>query len=430
MLISLLVENFRSFDTEQEFSMLASPRQTNFPDHLVEVPGLGERLVPVAAVFGANGAGKSNLVRVLSWVRDLVVHRRRFRFDGFLFAVPDRPSRFEFRLLKNELVLQYGVTCGHEGIRTEWLSTVSANGREKIVFERRTTPNGPTEIEFGKDLEGSTEKLEAVRVLGVRAPDLVLSKLGRELSPVELPPQVQAAYSWFRALTVVGPDAPYSVLTERLHEEAEFRAYASDLLRRLDPTISGVQATTKRLAVEDLQPFVRDRLADLESGESARILGRSLLKVDDHHVEEREVTLEHIGPSGELKSLDFAQESDGTKRLVHVAPTAFDAAVDDVVVVIDELDRSLHALLAREFVVEFLRRARGHRSQLIFTTHETHVLDQDLLRRDEVWFVEKNAQGATELHSLDDFKVRNDLRLDRSYLLGRFGGVPRLGSQP
>ncbi len=429
MLISLLIENFRSFDAEQEFSMVASSRQTNFPDHLVELPGIGERLVPVAAVFGANGAGKSNLVRALSWVRDLVL-RRSFRFDGFLFAEPDHPSRFEFRFLKDKLVLQYGITCGHDGVRNEWLSTVSANGREKSVFERLTTPNGQTEIEFGNDVQGSREKLEAVRVLGVKAQHLVLSKLHHELSPDELPPQVQAAQSWFRDLTVVGPEAPYLLLTERLHEEADFRTYAAELLRRLDPTISGVQVTTKRVAIQDLQPFVRDRLADLEGGESARLLGRTLLKVDEHHVEEREVTLEHSGPGGTFKSLDFAQESDGTKRLVHLAPAAFDAAGDELVVVIDELDRSLHALLAREFVVEFLRRARGHNSQLIFTTHETHVLDQDLLRRDEVWFVEKNTRGATELHSLDDFKVRNDLRLDRSYLLGRFGGVPHLGRQP
>lgn len=429
MLISLLVENFRSFDAEQEFSMVASPRQTNFPEHLVEVPGLSERLVPVAAIFGANAAGKSNLVRALGWVRNRVLDRR-FRADAFLFAEPDRPSRFEFRFLHGELVLQYGLTCGHEGIRTEWLSTVAANGREKIVFERKTNPDGQSEIEFGKDLGGSAEKLDAVRVLGVGAKHLVVSRLHQELSEAELPSQVLATFSWFRKLTVVGADAPYNFLVERLHQETEFRSYASELLHRLDPTIGGVQATSKRIALEDLPLYARERIGDAENGESVRVLGRTLLKVEEGHVEEREVALEHLGPDGARKSLGFNEESDGTKRLVHVAPTAFDAAVDDVVVVIDELDRSLHALLAREFVVEFLRRARGHRSQLIFTTHETHVLDQDLLRRDEVWFVEKNARGATELHSLDDFKVRNDLRLDRSYLLGRFGGVPRLGSQP
>lgn len=429
MLISLFVENFRSFHAEQEFSMLASPRQTNFADHLVEIPALEQRLVPVAAVFGANGAGKSNLVRALGWARNQVL-RRGFRFDGFLFAPADQPTRLEVRLFQSGLVLQYGITCGREGFRTEWLSTVSGNGREKLVFERQTGSDGHSEIEFGKDLEGSTEKLDAIRVLGVKASELVLSKLQRELPVAELPPQVLAVHSWFRELTIVGADAPYSFLTERLHEEPEFRTYASELLRRLDPTIGGVQATSKRLAIEELPQFMRERLADAEKGESLRMLGRELLKVDEREVEEREVRLEHVGPGGERKSLDFAQESDGTKRLVHVAPTAFDAAVADVVVVIDELDRSLHALLAREFVAEFLRRARGHRSQLIFTTHETHVLDQDLLRRDEVWFVEKNAHGASELHSLDDFKVRNDLRLDRSYLLGRFGGVPRLGNQP
>lgn len=426
MLISFVVENFRSFDVEQEFSMVANTRQTNLGRHLTEIEGVEERILPVAAIYGANGSGKSNLVRALGWLRNMVSPRSlRFRWDPFLFAASNRSSRLELRFLSYGQVLQYGLTFGAKGFQTEWLSKISLGGREKIIFERKTDSDGQTEIEFGKELEGSPTKLDALRVLGVRPTELMLARMPKELSEAELPPLVRSANAWFSRLWIVGADTPYNFLTDRLHDEEAFRAYASWLLHRVDPTISAVRATTKTMPIEDLPLRIRTELAEIDPGEEISWLGRPLVKVDENSVAQREVQLEHLGPEGVRKPLDFAQESDGSKRLIHMAPAAFDAAEFDVVVVIDELDRSLHALLAREFVEEFLRRAQGHHSQLIFTTHETHVLDQELLRRDEVWFVEKNEHGGSELHSLDDFPIRNDLRLDRSYIQGRFGGVPR-----
>jgi AAA15 family ATPase/GTPase len=130
---------------------------------------------------------------------------------------------------------------------------------------------------------------------------------------------------------------------------------------------------------------------------------------------------------GHTFSLPFDEESDGTRRFLHLLPALYYLTNSPKVFVIDELDRSLHALLSHALLKFFVEACPGANQQLIVTTHETHLLDLDLLRRDEIWFVEKDAQQQTRLYSLADLKVRKDLRIEKSYLDGRFGGVPFIG---
>ena len=139
----------------------------------------------------------------------------------------------------------------------------------------------------------------------------------------------------------------------------------------------------------------------------------------------RSIKSEHITPDGRRVTLPFSEESDGTLRLTYLLPALHAICRKPGLYVIDEIDRSLHPLLATGFVRSFLKACAGRGSQLIFTTHETAFLDLDLLRRDEVWFADKKLpEGATELYSLADYKVRTDLRIDKAYLEGRFEAVP------
>jgi AAA15 family ATPase/GTPase len=120
-------------------------------------------------------------------------------------------------------------------------------------------------------------------------------------------------------------------------------------------------------------------------------------------------------------------ESDGVRRFLHLLPELYRLRSTGGVFVIDEFERSMHPMLARKFIEFFLKAGQGTASQLIFTTHETNLLDLDLMRRDGIWFAEKDNEGATQLYSLADFKVRNDLRIEKGYLQGRFGAIPFLG---
>jgi hypothetical protein len=121
------------------------------------------------------------------------------------------------------------------------------------------------------------------------------------------------------------------------------------------------------------------------------------------------------------------EESDGSRRLLKLLPFLYRLTRQAGVIVIDELERSMHPMLARKFIEFFLKAADNSESQLIFSTHESTLLDLDLMRRDGIWFTEKDQEGATHLYSLADFKVRKDLRIEKGYLEGRFGAIPFLG---
>jgi len=142
----------------------------------------------------------------------------------------------------------------------------------------------------------------------------------------------------------------------------------------------------------------------------------------------RVIRSQHAVPNSNPVNLRFDEESDGTKRLAHLVPAIYQARDRCQVYVIDEVDRSLHPLLSRKFLTCFLNSCGRQHSQLLVTTHESNLMDLEILRRDELWFAEKDPGQATSLYSLADFQVRKDLKIDRGYLEGRFGAIPFLGN--
>ncbi len=429
MLLSCAVENFRSFLDEQELSLVANSRQSNLLSHLVEIPAHEQKVLPLAAIYGANGAGKSNFVRALRWMKAMVLRStaNEARVKGcqpFLFARPERATRVSLRFLRDGFVFDYAFSAFPARIDSEWLDVISPTGRELVLYERRTTPENASEIEYGDELGPLSQRLQAMRTLGPRSTELFLSRIIRDIPSEELPKQLVSAMAWFKALEIISADSNSTPLFDRLTQDIEYRSYVEGLLRRADTGVSQLAPRVVSHHIENLGALNRRRAEKKEPGARFIAGGLRLVKVSDELAEERSLRTLHTSGEGSDAELDFSEESDGTQRLAHLAAAAFAAGREPSVLVVDELDRSLHAVLVKTFVGEFLSRANGKRNQLIFTTHETHVLDQDLLRRDEVWFAQKSANGATELFSLDDFPVRNDLRLDRSYLSGRFGAVP------
>ena len=137
----------------------------------------------------------------------------------------------------------------------------------------------------------------------------------------------------------------------------------------------------------------------------------------------------HRHEAGQLVDFAIDEESDGTQRLINLIPALFILKKNpENVIFLDELDRRLHPLLSRQFLEFSLHcKTQESRNQLIFTTHDTNLLDLDLLRRDEIWFVEKNSKGASHLYSLAEFKIKPDLKIEKGYLNGRFGAIPFFG---
>lgn len=429
MLISLQIENFRSFGAEQELSAVANQKHQNLTEHLVSLSDRGEAVLPILALYGANGAGKSNVVHALSWLWSHLTARPESSTRArHLFFDKTTPTRLVLRFLAGQSVYEFGVSVLDQSFAEEWLVVVLPSGQERIVFERRTDPNGHTVIEYGRALGKPTDKLEALKVLGASAQEAFLARVWRDVDDDELPDCLREPHQWMKRLVIVQAGAPYVVLGSRLQEDPAFGDLVSELLRRLGTGVEKVSSEVKgRLSSSELSPLELEAFERFPTGGAFARRGRDVLvKLNDSEFGTQTVLTTHMNAVGDVATLPFEAESDGTKRLAELVPALHDAS-SDCVFVVDELDRSLHAVLVKEFIREFLQRAKGHRSQLIFTTHETHALDQELLRRDEIWFVEKKG-SATELFSLDDFPVRTDLRLDRSYLLGRFGAIPNVTS--
>lgn len=248
--------------------------------------------------------------------------------------------------------------------------------------------------------------------------------------------KLKPLYEWFKdVLTIVAAEAMPQPLGARVSEERAFVDFMADCLRRAGTGIEGLTTEEEPLDFErhlsDLPPGLRE---EIEAGIADDLVvgfrqsgGPSLTfyRTDDGVPMMARLKTLHLGKDGSRINFDFEEESSGTQRLMEILPILADAASSESVYVIDELDRKLHPLLSRFFVESFIRRCGdAQRTQLIFTTHDTHLMDLELLRRDEIWLFEKDRYGASRLYSLNDLKVRPDLKIEQSYLNGRFGGIP------
>jgi predicted ATP-dependent endonuclease of OLD family len=218
-----------------------------------------------------------------------------------------------------------------------------------------------------------------------------------------------------------------------LEQDPAFRSFVSHFLKSTSTGVDHLETPRKQISEDQLSrmlligPRTVDRKADLEI---VNLSGGKELIIDRNGGGYYQIGIQaaHACAPGETVRLDLIEESDGTLRLLDLIPALHPTAFTGTVHVIDEIDRSLHPILVRKFMEFFLKSSVGEQRQVIVTTHESNLLDQDLLRRDEIWFAEKDPTGATKLYSLLDFKVRNDLEIRKHYLQGRFGAIPFLGN--
>lgn len=433
MLISFSVSNFRSIGEEQTLNLVASNKISDHPNHLVAIGDTGKKVVRAAVIYGANAAGKSNLVRAMAAAQAMVTATERrgpatepFRFNSRL---TDEPSSFEFRFLINSRVFIYGFDVKGRAIHSEWLSVLHES-EERLVFERDQSGSTKRADNVDELFPGDNEindLLHALANLPLTQHQLFLNRAN------SIPREAQsdtlgAVLKWLtQDLLVILPDYRSSDILDRLSEDDEFRRLAEEFLSLVGTGVGSIELTTEELDAETLnrisptgRPQVlyprRGALNDVRPNpeDPSRLIARKLFAM---HL---------IGDSS--TRLPFSEESDGTQKLLHLMPVLASVNKGAKVVVIDELDRSLHPLICWEFIRLFSETAPGAHKQLIVTTHEAHLLSQELLRRDEYWFVEKDVNQQTQLVSLSDFKIRNDLQIEKGYLHGRFGGIPIIGS--
>jgi AAA15 family ATPase/GTPase len=422
MLLRFRVSNYRSLRDEQELSMVASSLDDP-QGAVVRLDDLGLGVLPVAAIYGANAAGKSSVLGALQFMRDAVMgSHRRWRPEGpvpldpFLLDTEHREgiSRFEVDFLVEGVRHRYGFELDREKVVREWLSAYP-HQREQAWFTRDA---GDAEsFKFGKSFKGNNRVIEAL----TRANSLFLSAAAENNHQGVLP-----IYSWFsKNLRVIQSRDRDRLKAEtvRILRDDERRASALDLLRSADLGITGIQVKENRLddkTVQLIQSAAKIFERDIDIGE----VETSFPLLEFQHRDKAEGTF-----------LPFEHESKGTQVWLTLVGELLRTLGAGSLLCVDELDASLHPHLALEVIRAFQDPARNPKhAQLIFNTHDTtllgNLLDGPHLRRDQVWFVEKDGEGATHLYPLTDFKPRKDENLERGYLQGRYGAIPFIEPVP
>jgi uncharacterized protein len=442
MLLQLTIENFLSFRDSVTFSMVGVNEDQQHADRLLAY-GKGKTVLPIAAIYGANAAGKSNLIEAVSFAKDLIVEGTRgsSSIPVSTFKLGDyraKASKFEFIFTYQGAEYSYGFQLNREQILEEWLYGIPAGKKRDILyFERSTSAEKKTSVNFGAPLVGKMDRrkqfLEFI-VEGTRPNQLFLTEAidrnVQELMPVT---------SWFKDVLVIIPaEADYIGLEIDILEDYSFTDFLSKFLTIAGTGIDRVFANEEELDLNrhfpntqknEFQDFL-EKLPNDENGKGILLLkhgGLCIYRDDSGIIKLIRLMTQHRNEKGDLIDFHMSEESEGTQRLMNLIPI-FSVLQDssERIVFLDELDRRLHPLLSRLFV-ETVIKCDKKENQLIFTTHDTNLLDLELLRRDEVWFVEKDRQGASGLYSLAEFKARSDLKIEKGYLNGRFGAIPFFG---
>lgn len=452
MLIRFTVENFLSFKDEVEFSMVAG-RSRKHPDHIVKTGKL--RLLKTSVIFGANASGKTNLIEAMSFAQNFVttgvINAEYLVFTPFLLdsASADKPSKFlfEFQCGVGQS-FEYSFVVDRNIVYSELLIETT-NDKSALIFERNTSSDGSLEIKFGAipvlvtnddDLTDFLPKSINPRMLFLT----MYKRLEEQIEEHRIP-YLEQIYEWFNStLAPIFTDSVLAIgIPIGLMRPGELQSRYLDIVDKLDLGIDDIglkeipEFNAETHLSDDFKEHAEQFTVQLQPNAdqvavfyNARRDSYVFADANASFSEYEMITYHQAKDSNTKIPFDLRLESDGTRRLFKLIPALFGLLNDeaDYVFVLDELDRSLHTQLSYKLMELFLENSGNRRSQLIVTTHDTSLLDLDLLRRDEVWFVEKDLNGVSSLYSLEEFDLPKNMDIKMGYLGGRLGAIPVLSS--
>ncbi len=429
MLIEFSIGNFRSFRDKVTFSMVAAALKSKDPqvdeNNVFTLEGQ-PALLTSAAIYGANASGKSNLIKAILFMRKFVLNStKETQATGSIEVEPfalstetaGKPCHFEVVFVADGIRYRYGFEATSERVVSEWLFHVPTKVEARL-FER-------TQDEFHlsgvfKEGKGIQEK--------TRPNTLFLSAVAQWNGEI-----AQKIVTWFHQLGVASglQDTMMRVYTIENLVKGDYQERIIAMIRSMDLAIE--QVAVEKKPMPEINPNMPERFK-----EAIRLLmeeqgGINMGVVTTHH------RFDADGNRVDLVNFDMdKQESDGTQKLFALSGPIVRALQEGRVLIVDELDARLHPLMTCGLVKLFNSRETNPRHvQLIFTTHDTNLLDKEMFRRDQIWFTEKDRQGATDLYSLAEFKiktasqsksaVRNDASFEKDYIAGRYGAIPFLG---
>lgn len=414
MLLEFSVANFRSFRERQTFQMTAAPRLGK-KQNTVPAEAQGERLpalLKVSAIYGGNASGKSSFVLALAVIAKLVGSKpdaagqplpvSPFRFDE---ALLNEPSQFEIHFIASGIRYEYRIAATTERIVEESLSAYP-KGKEQRLFARRHIDK-LDEYEFGDKFEGDPALWSVWRRLTGPRSTFIAQAVANSDESLQ---QLRAPFTWLSSgMFVLSSTSSLSDLGRRLPSREEFSRQIASFLQEVDIPVSEI--TFERAG----------EAKDSDEGLGPEQLSEKIL------MEDGKTTLTHVTGLGAAK-FDFSEESRGTQNLIGFwAPWQLITMHRDDpnlyrVVVVDEFDSSLHPEIVEHLVSKHIN-SNSH-TQLIFTTHDTHLMSTRLLRRDQFWLTDRNKNGATRLSSIHSVAGRESEDVEKRYYEGRYRGLP------
>lgn len=396
MLVNFTFKNFRSFRDEMTLSMEAASIQ-ELADAVVKT--CGEDLLPVAVMYGANSSGKSNVLKALKAMRDVLLSSVKLNPKDKLDAEPfsldltssSEPTSFEIQFTLNGSKFRYGFDYTSEMIISEWLYEKRPGEREFELFLRIGNEFKISKTRFSEGI-GKQDSTPANRLFVS-----LVAQLNGKVS--------QSILDWFSYIEYISGlynDAYIGKTLTMVYEENNGYLEVLNFLGQSQLGFNGLAITKDSSREKPLEAKSVHNIYDKEG----------------NIVDKRQFLIEDM-------------ESEGTKTMIEIAGPIVDAIRLGQILIVDELDAKLHPFLTRKIISMFMDKNINKKgAQLIFATHDTNLLNIQYLRRDQIWFTEKDKTDSTELYSLVEFrdeagnKVRNDRNIEKDYINGRYGAIP------
>jgi hypothetical protein len=419
--------------------MLPSPQYKKLSHHKYHIKGF--ELLKMSSIYGANGAGKSNLIKSLFLLKEMILNEnipKSFTDKQFKLL---KPKNKLSQILSVEFFQQgksfyYAIEINDGIVFTEELYESGLGKKDdELIFERKTNKDKKTLIKFSEKFESNNENLVLKKVIekSLSKPNKPLFKL---LTTLENPflADIETALNWFEdTLQIVMPDSKPIALAHQIDIDKAFREYAEDIMLSFNTGIHGIKPERKKLKEFFGEEVELDGLLKDIEDSPQKMIGKKwnddeiILVKEDEEVLVKQLKLEHSGKEDVIADFNLDEESDGTVRLLDFIPAFKSVASENKVFIIDEIERSIHPLLIKALVEKFSQDKQSN-GQLIFTTHESSLLDQSIFRPDEIWFVEKDKNGCTDIYPLSDFKEHHITNIRKGYLNGRYGSIPFLAN--
>ena len=413
MLLRFAVENHLSICKRQELSFAASSLKDR-SEGLISCNAVDSgAVVPAVVIYGANASGKTNFVNAVSTMKTLVlwsqtkgepgggVPRHEFLLDP---ESSEEPSCFELDFVLDGIRYHYGFETTDDAFTSEWLYEIPRAHRRKL-FEREEQS-----FDFGRWLKGQNHNIAGL----TRSNSLFLSAAAQNGHVL-----LSRIYKYFHDMAFSGSISVPGVEASSRVKGDGLDSRVIDFLKSINTGVIGYQKKETELS-EESRAMHRELEAVFE-----KIYGGAIKISPDVEDKLVEIELAHRGKGGGLVHLDLDYESAGTRRLLIILDQTFKAIDEGLPILIDELDASLHTY-ASEAILRLFCSPRMNRNgaQLIATTHDTNLMKSNILRRDQLWFAEKNNEGATEIYPLTDIRTRKGDNVELGYLQGRYGAVP------